>query len=121
MKRFVRQNILSDSSVVMESPDGLFKLIKTSGVGMNKTPWEGYEVRSFGDAKEFVVEIRLRSSWESFDGPDAPVKYTYHDLYIAHGMRSSIESLDETKRYIEVLQSALEFAEKIKASDIITK
>ncbi len=124
MKRYVKSSTkiqAASGDVVMKSNDGLFEVVKTSGVGYKDTPWEGLEVRSLGDAEEYVVEIRLMSSYEDFTGPDKPVKYKYYGVEVAHGMRSRRESLDETARYIEVLQSALKFARKIEQSDIISK
>lgn len=123
MKRYIRSttNIEADTEVLMKSDDGLFELVKRSGVGREDTPWEGLQVVSNGDAKDCVVEIRLQSSWEDFNGPDQPVKYKYYDVEVAHGMRSRKETLDETERYIEVLKSALDFAREIKDSEYIVE
>ena len=122
MKRYVYSttNIRYSNQVLMRSNDGLFELVRTSGVGVKDTPWEGLEVISKGDAKKHVVEIRLDSDWENFNGPDHPVKRTYRDVEVAHGMRMVKDSLEDTERYIEVLKSALDFARKLKNSEFIT-
>ena len=120
MKRYIRssETITSNQDVVMRSDDGLFEVVTRHGVGINNTPWTGYEVKSLGDANEHVVEIRLRSGrWPEFNGE--PVEIHYNDVEVAHGMRSKVDTLEDTARYIEVLQSALEFAKQIKDSDII--
>lgn len=122
MKRYIKssENIVADREVVMKSDDGLFEVVKRQGVGVHDTPWTGYEVKSLEDASDHVVEIRLRSSrWPEFNGE--PVEIHYNDVEVAHGMRSKVDTLEDTARYIEVLQSALEFAKQIKESDIIDK
>lgn len=122
MKRYIRnfENIAAEKNVVMRSDDGLFEVVKRHGVGVNDTPWTGYEVKSLGDASDHVVEIRLRSgSWPEFEGK--PIELHYNDVEVAHGMRSKVDTLEDTARYIEIMQSALDFAKKIKDSDIIDK
>ena len=117
MKRLIQSSTVSD--VIMKSDDGLFEVVERSGVGMNRTPWTGLDVISHGDAEKHVVDIRLRSVPAAFKGPENPVTYKYDDVYVSHGMRMSSDTLEDTARYIEVLQSALEFAKKIKESGIL--
>ena len=123
MKRVIRSSttIQAAREVLMKSDDGLFEVVKSRGVGYKNTPWEGLDVISNGDADRFVVDIRLDSSNEDMNGPDEPVKFKYYDVEVAHGMSMKRETLEDTARYIEVLQSALDFAKKIKESDLLYK
>ena len=96
----------------LRSRDGLFSLVETSGVGMANTPWKGLSVISSGIAKEHVVEIRLNIlGFPDFNG--TPVTYSYRGAYVVHGMRSQIDTLEDTQEYIDVLQSALKFAYEV--------
>lgn len=104
MKKYVRA---TTDRVIFE--DSLFSFVKESGVGINDTPWTGLKVISKGLAKKHVVEIRLNSrGWHDFDGE--PVDFEYSGCYIAHGMRSTSDTLDETAEYIDVLEDAYSFA-----------
>ena len=117
MKRYIRA---AAGDVIMKSDDGLFEVIERQGVGMAKTPWKGLTVKSYGDAYKYVVEVRLHQ----FGNPDfngEPVDLKYDDVEVAHGMSMREETLEDTERYIEVLQSALDLAKKIKDSDILVK
>ena len=92
--------------------EGDFTFVKTSGVGLKETPWEGLEVISSGKAEKYKVSIQLDSLLlPRFDG--RPVNYTYNKVYVDHGVRDTYDTFVETKEYIEVLQKALIFAIKI--------
>lgn len=90
---------------------GDFTLVKESGVGMNNTPWEGLKVISEGAADKHVVEVRLVSDYQAYDGK--PIKRRYEEVYVSHGMRSQSDSFADTAEYIQVLQDALEFAKRV--------
>ena len=110
MKKIIRASKTADT--IFE--DKYFALVSQSGVGINNTPYTNLEVKSKDLASKHVVEIRLNTTqWEDFTGE--PVRYTYKDCYIAHGMRSVTDTLDETAEYIEVLEDALNFADKVNA------
>lgn len=100
------------NNVLMTSSNGNFCLCHRHGVGINDTPYEELRVTSVRLADKYVIEIRLDADFNDFNGKH--IKNTYNDVYIAHGMRSAKESLAETKEYVEVLNEAIEFAEKIK-------
>ena len=109
MKRYVKG---AQSEALMTSSNGNFWLVNESGIGINDTPWTGLRVMSSDEAEEYVIEIRLDSKgFADFNGE--PVHKTYRGAYIAHGMRSRVETLDETERYVELLQEAIDFARKI--------
>lgn len=94
--------------------EGDFALYKKEGIGMNDTPYEGLEVKSSDNAVKYVVEVRLYSIGNpSFDG--TPVKYIYDTerTEVSHGMCMKSESLAETAEYIEVLQAAIAFANRV--------
>ena len=95
--------------------DEYFDLVKSHGIGINNTPWSGLDVvTKEGPARKHVVEIRLNTKDRGthlFDG--TPVNYEYRDCYIAHGMRSVMDTLDDTREYIKVLQDAVDFAERV--------
>lgn len=90
---------------------GDFSLVHESSIGREDTPLEGLKVISDGLAEKHVVEVRLDSDFQSFNGE--PVKYMYYNIYIAHGMRMKSDTIEETKEYIQVLQDAIEFAKKV--------
>lgn len=89
----------------------LFELVIVDGIGVENTPYTMLEVLTEGLARKHVVEIRLNSSWEDFIG--APVKYSYSGSYVAHGMRGTMDTLDDTLEYIEVLKQAVRFAKQV--------
>lgn len=94
--------------------EGDFALYKREGVGQNDTHYEGLEVKSSDNAVKYVVEVRLYSiGYPSFDG--TPVKYRYDTerTEVSHGMSMKAESLAETAEYIEVLQAAIAFANRV--------
>lgn len=101
----------SSSTSLLKSSDGMFELVKIEGVGMNNTPYTALAVKSSGLAEKHVVEIRLSSDFPDFNGD--PVKYSYYGVEVAHGMRSVMDTLEDTQEYIDVLQSALSFAYKV--------
>lgn len=90
---------------------GDFTLVKESGIGVSDTPYEELRVISEGAAEKHVVEVRLESDYKAFNGQ--PVKYKYYGVEIAHGMRTSRDSLADTAEYIQVLQDALDFAKLV--------
>lgn len=108
MKKLIKAN--SSSDAIFEDEFFIFK--RDSGVGMHDTPWSGLEVESRGLAKKHAVEIRLNHSGRyAWDGN--PLEFKYDSCYVAHGMRASMDTLDETREYIEVLEDALDFAERV--------
>lgn len=88
-----------------------FELVVRKGVGINDTPWTMLEVISKDIARKHVVSIDLEQNHEDFVGK--PVQYKYYDVRVDHGMRSALDTLDETVEYIEVLKEAVDFAKKI--------
>lgn len=116
MKKYVRasENYIDD---IMSSESGMFTLREIHSVGIHNTPYAKLYVEGRGLAVKYVVEIRLSSAnFPDFDGK--PVTYVYNPnsdscISIAHGMRGTMETLDETAEYVEVLNEALDFADKI--------
>lgn len=101
----VRETIFEDEN---------FDFVRTHGIGRNDTPWTGLAVvtKEGTPAKKHVVEIRLNYKGDpEFDG--TPVEYKYSGCQVAHGMRSQIDTLDDTAEYIEVLEDALDFAYRV--------
>lgn len=109
MKRIVA----SGRESIMESNDGLFKLVKYESTGRDNIHYSALEVKSGELAERFVVEIRLRST--SFQNEDFQYKYYTEGTYVAHGMSGSHENLEDTEDYIYVLREAVEFARKVNA------
>lgn len=93
--------------------EGDFALYKKEDIGCHDTHFEGLEVKSSDNAAKYVVEVQLFSDSPRFDG--TPVKYRYDTerTAVVHGMRSRSESLAETAEYIEVLQAAIAFANRV--------
>lgn len=88
---------------------GNFILRRIQGVGANDTPYDELDVKSIGLAEKHVVEVRLnyRGTYP-FNGE--PVKYAYDGVEVSHGMRMKVDTLAETKEYIDVLNEALDVA-----------
>lgn len=114
MKRVIKAGIDTNYSKeeIMKSADGEYVLIKEQGVGRDNTPYKALRVQSKGSADKHVVEVRLKlGNFPNFEGD--PVLYKYSGVYVSHGMRSQMDTLEETEEYIQCLQSALEFAKQV--------
>lgn len=98
----MRETIFSNSN---------FIFFKYSGVGVNDTPFESLRVASIGDADKYAIEVRLNTDMQVFTGK--PVQYKYHDAVVSYGLPSRQYTLDDTKNFINILQDAVEFAERI--------
>lgn len=110
----MRSSIIAASSndAILTSATGLFSLFKTSGVGINNTPWTGYRVSRSGLADKHVVDVKIEQIAQGdFDGN--PVTYLPNVCHVAHGMRSTIDTGADTEEYIKVLQEALDFKTEI--------
>ena len=99
---------------IMTSDDGMFILKEETGTGRNDTQYTRLRVDSTGMADDFVVQVRLYSTNGDFDA-GVPFSYQYYTdkTEVAHGMRRSMETLDDTEDYIYVLECALKFARKV--------
>ena len=109
MKRIIKA---STNSPLLTSK--YFDLVETHGRSVYGYEWEGLKVISKGAAEKHVVEIRLDSS--NYMGKDIEgdvFTYEYDNANIAHGMRSSVDTLEETEEYIKVLQEAVDFVHRI--------
>lgn len=104
-------SVHASNHALLTSSDGLFTLVEESGVGVKNTPWTGLAVRSNGSAKDHVVEVRLNQNNTRFEGE--PVEFSYNGVYVSHGMRGRVDTLEDTQEYINVLQSALDFAYQV--------
>jgi len=111
MKKVIRASRTSD--VIFS--DEYFTFMKESGIGRNDTPWEGLKVKSGPLAEKHVIEIRLDRKPAKFEGD--PIKYGYYPegTYVAHGMRSQIDTLDDTRELADILYDAVDFAERVVA------
>jgi len=110
MKRVIRASAY-DNATIFEDENYIFK--KEHGIGVNDTPYYGLAVKAKNGspADKHVVQVRLNSDFPRYEG--APVGITYQGAYVAHGMRSSTDTWDDTQEYIEVLQDSLDFAKKV--------
>lgn len=99
-------------NAIMTSSNGNFTLCKKIGIGRADTEYTTLEVVSSGDADKYVVEIRFNSNSPSFEGK--PVKYEIRDCYISYGYRLASNTDQDIKTFIEVLNEALEFENRIK-------
>lgn len=108
MKKYIKASAYS-KNVIATSKDGMFTLISEEGVGRENTSWKGLSIIGDDLAEKHVVEIRMITKGSpDFNGE--PVKYEYSGVYVAHGMRNVMDTLKDTEEYIQVLQSALDFA-----------
>ena len=98
----MRETIFSNSN---------FVFFMYSGTGVNDTLFESLRVASIGDADKHVVEVRLNSDMLVFTGE--PVHYKYKDAFVSYGLSSRQYTLEDTKNLINILQDAVEFAERI--------
>lgn len=100
-----------DREIIFSSDNFIF--IMRNGVGVNDTPYRELKILNQGLAEKHVVEVRLDSTHEKFEGE--AIQYRYYGAYVAHGMRMKQDSLAETREYIQVLEDAVIFAEKVNA------
>ena len=108
MKKYIKASAYTKNKIAT-SKDGMFTLISEEGVGREDTSWKGLAIIGNDLAEKHVVEIRMITKGSpEFNGE--PVKYKYDGVYVAHGMRSVMDTLKDTEEYIQVLQSALDFA-----------
>ena len=105
MKRYIKGS--RATSTLLTSDEGNFSLVTTEGVGVNDTPWTGYEVRSTGLAEKHVVQIRIEMKNADYNGE--PVEQIPYYVHIAYGMRSVIDRASDIREFIKVLQEALKF------------
>ena len=107
------RNIKASQDVLLSSP--MFDLVAISGVGRNNIPWSGMEVVSKGLAKKWVVEIRLDTRrFPNFDDEglrEKGVVFEYGGCYVNYGLRGRIDT--HIEEFIEVLQAAKEFKDKL--------
>lgn len=113
MKKFICAN--TENNIIFE--DEYFTFTKTQRIGMNDTPLYGLTVKTKegSPAYKHAVEIRLNprgtSHYRDFNGE--PITFQYSDTYVAHGMRSTMDTLDDTEEYIDVLEDAVDFARRV--------
>lgn len=110
MRKFTvtpKYNISAGMEVVLSSP--LFDLVKRSGIGMNNTPWTGYEVVSKGAAERWVVQIRLDAKWAQWIGQPIEMEYLY--AYVSYGIPGEVRR--DISEFITVLQAAQDFCDKV--------
>lgn len=89
-------------------------MFKSEGIGVQDTPYTRLEVRSVGKADEQAVRIEMRANMPKFDG--TPVQYKYHsDAYVSYGLNNHIPSRKDIEDLIEVLQDAINFADRVNA------
>lgn len=116
MKRYIRSSINNTTSI-MKSKDGMYELVEFSGVEVNQTPFRGLKVIGDDDAEFYNVKVVLEADYSDFrgyNGPDHPVVYNYVDVDVVPGPNDMLATLPYVKRYIKVLQSAVDFAEEVK-------
>jgi hypothetical protein len=105
MKKLILES--RDDKTVLTSK--YFDLVTESGIGIENTPWSGYQIISKGLAKDWVVEIRLNSNNPEFKGE--PVRYKYHSSYISYGMRG--DGNHDIEEFISVLEFAIDFKKEV--------
>lgn len=99
-------------NVIMQNDNFMF--IMYEGTGMQDTPYACLEVRSIGKADEQAVHIGMHGNMPKFDG--TPVQYKYHDdACVTYGLNNRIPSRKDIEDFIEVLQDAINFADRVNA------
>ena len=91
---------------------GEFELYEIESTGINNTPYHTLEVRSTGNAKKHVIEIRLNRVNVNYNGE--PVKHVFRDIYVSHGMRSETDTLTESLICANAIIAAVNAAFEIK-------
>lgn len=100
------------TNVILQNDN--FMLVMYEGTGTQDTPYAALEVRSRGKADEQAVRIEMRANMPKFDG--TPVQYKYHsDAYVSYGLNNRIPSRKDIEDLIEVLQDAINFADRVNA------
>ena len=93
--------------------NGNFALVEIHGIGIKNTPYARLEVKSKGLAKKHVVDVRLDSDCPDFNGTPVQYRYCTDGTYVAHGMRMTADTLDETLECAAVLKDAVDFAKRV--------
>lgn len=88
---------------------GDFSLIYEEFENIDHEKCQALNVKSTGNAKKHVIEIRLNGRTYPFNGGEVK-KYLYSNCYVSHGMRGEADTLAETKEYIDALTAALDAA-----------
>ena len=91
---------------------GDFSLFFEEFENIDNEKCQGLNVKSTGNAEKHVIEIRLCGAKFPYHGGETK-KYSYSNIYVSHGMRSTSDSLAETKEYIDTLTEALDAAFEI--------
>lgn len=100
-----------NEDTIMVSNKGFFKVIPHSGIGINKTPWKGYRVKSLNDANNLSVRINLDQTPVEYVGE--PIKIHYTGVYLTYGLTMNRKTAEDIERLIVVLQDAVEFVRYI--------
>lgn len=87
---------------------GDFSLVYEEFENIDKEKCQALNVKSTGNAKKHVIEIRLSDRTYEVNGEVK--KYLYSNCYVSHGLRGEADTLAETKEYIDVLTAALDAA-----------
>lgn len=98
-----------------------FELVEETGRGINGQPWRQYTVVSSGAAKEQIVRIELDYHMNWYRGEDeeelekevAPSRYD--GCYVNWGMKGRINTDEDVRDMIDVLEDALEFETQLKS------
>jgi len=92
----------------------MFELVSTSGIGIDNTPWTGYDVISKGSASDLVVRLGLDSrmvDWDSWEEGDPPIANNYTGIYLSWGFGS--HGHPDPRVMVEVLEEAMDFGAKV--------
>ena len=86
-----------------------FEVYCEGGRTVDGEPWIGFDVKSIGHAKKFVVDIKY------FPNCKGGREYIDRDtIEVSHGMRCERDSFADTEIYIEVLKVSLDFARELR-------
>lgn len=100
-----------NEDAVMISNGGFFEVVPHSGVGINKTPWKGYRVKSLHEAYYLTVTINLEQEPQEYKGE--PIKIHYTGANISYGLSMRKLTVKDIENLIQVLQDAVEFVRYI--------
>lgn len=100
------------TNVILQNDN--FMLVMYEGTGIHDTSYTALKVCSRGKADEQAVRIEMCANTPKFDG--TPVQYKYHsDAYVSYGLNNCIPSRKDIEDLIEVLQDAINFADRVNA------
>lgn len=116
-KAYTKDYVISDPILV--SADGNFQLVIRGGIGMQYTPYAGFEIKRSKKADDSVVDIRINDYHGSYEGMpviNLPRAYKGEYAYVNYGFSSERYGNAWIKNtLIPILDEAVTFCDTVNA------